>query len=59
MDPANAEEALREVQLDLEEGPDIVMVKPAMPYLDVIHQVKSRFQRPTAAYQVSGEYGRC
>ena len=59
MDPANAEEALREVQLDLEEGADIVMVKPAMPYLDVIHQVKSRFQRPAAAYQVSGEYGRC
>ena len=56
MDPANAEEALREVQLDLEEGADIVMVKPAMPYLDVIQRVKRRFQRPTAAYQVSGEY---
>ena len=56
MDPANTDEALREVALDLEEGADIVMVKPAMPYLDVIHRVKTRFQRPTAAYQVSGEY---
>jgi porphobilinogen synthase len=56
MDPANALEALREVELDLAEGADIVMVKPAMPYLDVIAQVKSRFGRPTAAYQVSGEY---
>lgn len=56
MDPANAEEALHEVALDLDEGADIVMVKPAMPYLDVIHRVKTRFQRPTAAYQVSGEY---
>ena len=56
MDPANSDEALREVALDLEEGADIVMVKPAMPYLDVIHRVKARFRRPTAAYQVSGEY---
>ena len=56
MDPANAEEALHEVALDLDEGADIIMVKPAMPYLDVIHRVKTRFQRPTAAYQVSGEY---
>ncbi len=56
MDPANTDEALREVALDLAEGADIVMVKPAMPYLDVIHRVKARFQRPTAAYQVSGEY---
>ena len=56
MDPANVEEALREVELDLDEGADIVMVKPAMPYLDVIQRVKSTFQQPTAAYQVSGEY---
>ncbi|MBI3608230.1 MAG: porphobilinogen synthase [Nitrospirae bacterium] len=56
MDPANAEEALREVALDLEEGADIVMVKPAMPYLDIIRRVKDTFHRPLAAYQVSGEY---
>ncbi|MGE0041778.1 MAG: porphobilinogen synthase [Vicinamibacterales bacterium] len=56
MDPANAEEALREVALDLEEGADMVMVKPAMPYLDIIWRVKERFGYPTAAYQVSGEY---
>ncbi|MES2212387.1 MAG: porphobilinogen synthase [Pseudomonadota bacterium] len=56
MDPANAEEALREVALDLEEGADMVMVKPALPYLDIVHQVKTRFQRPLAAFQVSGEY---
>ena len=56
MDPANVEEALREVELDLEEGADIVMVKPAMPYLDVIWRVKSTFGAPTAAYHVSGEY---
>ncbi|MBI5511111.1 MAG: porphobilinogen synthase [Deltaproteobacteria bacterium] len=56
MDPANALEALREVAIDLEEGADMVMVKPAMPYLDVIRQVKDRFGYPTAAYQVSGEY---
>jgi len=56
MDPANAEEALREVELDIEEGADIVMVKPAMTYLDVIARVKSEFGLPTAAYHVSGEY---
>jgi porphobilinogen synthase len=56
MDPANVEEALREVQLDIEEGADIVMVKPALPYLDVITRVKAEFGLPTAAYQVSGEY---
>jgi porphobilinogen synthase len=56
MDPANSDEALREVRLDLAEGADIVMVKPAMPYLDVIRRVKDEFQVPTFAYQVSGEY---
>src|SRR5438874_4745515 len=56
MDPANAAEALREVEQDLAEGADIVMVKPAMPYLDVIARVKETFGYPTAAYQVSGEY---
>ena len=56
MDPANVEEALREVETDLAEGADIVMVKPAMTYLDVISRVKRRFNRPTAAYHVSGEY---
>ena len=56
MDPANTDEALREVALDLEEGADIIMVKPALPYLDVIQRVKSTFHQPTAAYQVSGEY---
>jgi porphobilinogen synthase len=56
MDPANIEEALREVELDLEEGADIVMVKPAMTYLDVIARVKAEFGVPTAAYHVSGEY---
>jgi len=56
MDPANVEEALREVELDIEEGADIVIVKPAMPYLDVIRRVKHTFQQPTAGYQVSGEY---
>ena len=56
MDPANSAEALREVELDLEEGADIVMVKPAMPYLDVIRSVKDTFACPLAAYQVSGEY---
>ena len=56
MDPANSDEALREVKLDLDQGADIIMVKPAMPYLDVIQSVKSTFRRPTAAYQVSGEY---
>jgi len=56
MDPANVEEALREVEIDLAEGADIVMVKPALPYLDVLTKVKDRFGQPTAAYQVSGEY---
>jgi porphobilinogen synthase len=56
MDPANAREALREVALDLEEGADLVMVKPGLPYLDVIRQVKDTWQVPTVAYQVSGEY---
>jgi porphobilinogen synthase len=56
LDPANAEEALREVDLDIREGADIVMVKPAMPYLDILWRVKERFAYPTAAYQVSGEY---
>ena len=56
MDPANSDEALREVGLDLAEGADIVMVKPAMPYLDVIRRVKEQFSAPVFAYQVSGEY---
>ena len=56
MDPANVEEALREVELDLEEGADIVMIKPALAYLDVIARVKAEFGVPTAAYHVSGEY---
>ncbi len=56
MDPANSNEALREVATDIEEGADIVMVKPALPYLDIIRRVKDTFQMPTAAYNVSGEY---
>ncbi|MBA8887326.1 porphobilinogen synthase [Dokdonella fugitiva] len=56
MDPANADEALREVALDLDEGADMVMVKPAMPYLDIVRRVKEHFGVPTLAYQVSGEY---
>jgi porphobilinogen synthase len=56
MDPANADEALREVAQDIEEGADIVMVKPALPYLDVLRRVKDKFGYPTAAYHVSGEY---
>lgn len=56
MDPANGDEALREVALDLDEGADMVMVKPALPCLDIIRRVKDRFGVPTAAYQVSGEY---
>jgi porphobilinogen synthase len=56
MDSANAREALKEVALDLDEGADIVMVKPALPYLDVIRQVRDRFDAPVAAYNVSGEY---
>jgi porphobilinogen synthase len=56
MDPANSDEALREVALDLQEGADMVMVKPGMPYLDIIQRVKATFAVPTFAYQVSGEY---
>lgn len=56
MDPANSDEALREVELDLEEGADIIMVKPALSYLDIIHRVKSEFKVPVAAYNVSGEF---
>ena len=56
MDPANAREALKEVALDLDEGADMVMVKPALPYLDIIRQVRDRFDVPVAAYNVSGEY---
>jgi porphobilinogen synthase len=56
MDPANSDEALREVQLDLDEGADMVMVKPGMPYLDIVRRVKDRFGAPTFVYQVSGEY---
>lgn len=56
MDPGNTDEALREVELDLAEGADMVMIKPGMPYLDIIHRIKSTFGAPTFAYQVSGEY---
>ena len=56
MDPPNSREALREVALDIEEGADIVMVKPALPYLDIIYQVKQQFNLPVAAYNVSGEF---
>ncbi|HZG33163.1 MAG TPA: porphobilinogen synthase, partial [Sphingopyxis sp.] len=56
MDPANAEEALREVEMDLAEGADSVMVKPGLPYLDIVRAVKQRFEVPVFAYQVSGEY---
>jgi len=56
MDPANFREALKEIALDIAEGADIVMVKPALPYLDVIHAARQAFDRPLAAYQVSGEY---
>jgi len=56
MDPANAEEALREAALDIDEGADIVMVKPALPYLDILWRVHERFGKPTAVYSVSGEY---
>ena len=56
MDPANSHEALREVRLDIEEGADIIMVKPALPYLDIIYRVKQTFDLPVAAYNVSGEY---
>ncbi|MCK7594233.1 porphobilinogen synthase [Pseudomarimonas salicorniae] len=56
MDPANSDEALREVELDLQEGADMVMVKPGLPYLDIVRRVKERFGAPTFVYQVSGEY---
>jgi porphobilinogen synthase len=56
MDPANSDEALREVELDLDEGADMVMVKPGLPYLDIVRRVKDEFAVPTFAYQVSGEY---
>jgi porphobilinogen synthase len=56
MDPANSDEALREVALDLEQGADMVMVKPGLPYLDIVRRVKDRFGAPTFVYQVSGEY---
>jgi porphobilinogen synthase len=56
MNPANSDEAIREVALDVDEGADFVMVKPGMPYLDILHRVKSEFHVPTFAYQVSGEY---
>ena len=56
MDPANTDEALREVVLDIEEGADMVMVKPGLPYLDIVARVKETFGMPTFAYQVSGEY---
>ena len=56
MDPANSDEALHEVALDIQEGADMVMVKPGLPYLDVVRRVKDTFGVPTYAYQVSGEY---
>ena len=56
MDPKNSDEALREIELDLNEGADMLIIKPGMPYLDIIHKVKERFKMPTYAYQVSGEY---
>jgi porphobilinogen synthase len=56
MDPANAREAMREAELDFEQGADMLMVKPALPYLDIIRAVRDRFDLPLAAYQVSGEY---
>src|SRR5205814_5878004 len=56
MDPGNSDEALREVALDIAEGADMVMVKPGMPYLDIVRRVKDSFRVPTFAYQVSGEY---
>jgi porphobilinogen synthase len=56
MDPANSNEAIREVSLDVEEGADIIMVKPAIAYLDIISRIKAEFDLPVAAYNVSGEY---
>jgi porphobilinogen synthase len=56
MNPANSDVAIHEVALDLAEGADMVMVKPGLPYLDIVYRVKQTFKRPTAVYQVSGEY---
>ena len=56
MDPANGDEAIREVGLDISEGADMVMIKPGMPYLDIVHRIKEAFGFPTYVYQVSGEY---
>jgi porphobilinogen synthase len=56
MDPPNSDEAIREITLDVEEGADIIMVKPALPYLDIIHRAKEEFDLPLAAYSVSGEF---
>jgi porphobilinogen synthase len=56
MDPANSDEALNEVELDIQEGADMVMIKPGMPYLDIVFRVKQTFNKPTFVYQVSGEY---
>ena len=56
MDPANSDEAIHEAALDIQEGADMVMVKPGMPYLDIVRRVKTELQVPTFAYQVSGEY---
>ena len=56
MDPANSDEALREIALDISEGADMIIIKPGMPYLDIILKVKQEFKMPTYAYQVSGEY---
>ena len=56
MDPANSDEALREVELDLHEGADMIMIKPGMPYLDIVRRIKDQFGAPTYVYHVSGEY---
>jgi len=56
MDPANSDEAMREIALDIQEGADMVMVKPGMPYLDIVRRIKDSFGMPTFVYQVSGEY---
>ena len=56
MDPKNSDEAFREIELDLKEGADMIIIKPGMPYLDIIYKVKQQFKIPTYAYQVSGEY---
>jgi porphobilinogen synthase len=56
MDPANSDEAIREAELDILEGADVIMVKPALPYLDILYRIKTEFKMPTAAYNVSGEF---